>query len=137
MILFVQNPRSKFWSSLHFIYFVRLADKGKDSTSKLTLKYWSKRNSQVEPRYARPESEHLAPSNIIESFNVVAFMKSEARPTGMQLKREANLLTLFGLDTKYTVCLITSSCSRFFLINYYLSLFRKNHSVKFIHLARH
>ena len=41
-------------------------------------------------------------------------MKSEARPTGMQVKREANLLTLFGLDTKYTICLITSSCSRFF-----------------------
>ena len=33
--------------------------------------------------------------------------KSEARPTGVQLKRSAKLLTVIGLTTKHAVCRIT------------------------------
>ena len=33
--------------------------------------------------------------------------KSDARPTGVQLKREAKLLTVIGLTTKHADCRIT------------------------------
>ena len=33
-------------------------------------------------------------------------MESEARPTGMQLTREAKLLTVTGLNTKHADCRI-------------------------------
>ena len=36
-----------------------------------------------------------------------AIIKSEIRPTGVQLKRSAKLLTVIGLTTKYAVCRIT------------------------------
>ena len=35
-----------------------------------------------------------------------AIIKSEARPTGLQLKRAAKLLTVIGLTTKHAVCRI-------------------------------
>ena len=38
---------------------------------------------------------------------VRAIIKSEARPTGVQLKRSAKLLTVIGLTTKHAVCCIT------------------------------
>ena len=43
-----------------------------------------------------------------------AIITSEARPTGLQLKRSAKLLTLIGLTTKHAACLLATCCIRFF-----------------------
>ena len=43
------------------------------STAKPTLKRWSKRNSTVEPRWARPKTDHQAPVNFIESLGDLRF----------------------------------------------------------------
>ena len=43
---------------------------------------------------------------LISDFYVGAIIESEARPTGVQLKREAKLLTVIGLNTKHANCRI-------------------------------
>ena len=64
---------------------------------------------------------------------------SEARPTGVQLKRSAKLLTVIGLITKHTVCCIKLHVvSDAFVPNdYFPKLIRKiiatNNFLKFVH----
>ena len=41
-----------------------------------------------------------------EMLYVGAIIESDARPTGVQLKREAKLLTVIGLNTKHADCRI-------------------------------
>ena len=47
------------------------------------------------------------PSQMNWKFYARAIIKSEARPTGVLLKRSAKLLTVIGLTTKHAVCRIT------------------------------
>ena len=44
--------------------------------------------------------------DLISDFYVGAIIESDARPTGVQLKREAKLLTVIGLNTKHADCRI-------------------------------
>ena len=47
------------------------------------------------------------PSQLNWKLYAGAIIKSEAWPTGVQLKRSAKLLTVIGLTTKHAVCRIT------------------------------
>ena len=48
------------------------------STARPTPKRWSNRNTSFEPRgWARPKTDHRAPTNLIESVLVGAFIESE------------------------------------------------------------
>ena len=38
------------------------------STIRPTLKRWSKRNPTVEPRWARPKTDHQAPTSFVKRF---------------------------------------------------------------------
>ena len=51
----------------------------------------------------RQKSSGLKPTKI-NSF--MAIIESDAQPTGVQLKREAKLLTVIGLNTKHADCRI-------------------------------
>ena len=71
------------------------------------LEHWSKRKLTVEPRWAKQQTKKLRPQPTkINSFMSGAIIDSEARPTGVQLKRGAKLLTVLGLDTKHADCRI-------------------------------
>ena len=59
------------------------------------LEHWSKRKPTVEPRWAKQQTIYVG-----------AIIESDARPTGVQLKREAKLLTVIGLNTKHADCRI-------------------------------
>ena len=69
------------------------------TNSKPTLKRWSNRSPTTDPRWARPKTDHQAPANLTESFFAGVIIKSEAQPTGVQLKRSAKLLSVIGLPT--------------------------------------
>ena len=47
------------------------------------------------------------PSQLNWKLYAEAIIKSEARPTGLELKRSAKLSTVIGLTTKHAVCRIT------------------------------
>ena len=49
---------------------------------------------------------NLALSFYYRSKHVGAIIESDARPTGMQLKREAKLLTVIGINAKHADCRI-------------------------------
>ena len=67
------------------------------------LEHWSRRKPTVEPRWAKQQTKKLRPKPTkINSFK----SESDARPTGVQLKREAKLLTVIGLNTKHADCRI-------------------------------
>ena len=68
------------------------------------LKHWSKRELTLEPRWAKQRTKKLRP----QPTKINSFMAgpSDARPTGVQLKREAKLLTVIGLNTKHADCRI-------------------------------
>ena len=71
------------------------------------LEHWSKRKPTVEHRWAKQQTKKLWPKPTkINSFYVGAIIESDARPTGVQLKREAKLLTVIGLNTKHADCRI-------------------------------
>ena len=57
------------------------------------LEHWSRRKPTVEPRWAKQQTKKLRP----KPTKINSFMSgpslSDARPTGVQLKREAKLLT--------------------------------------------
>ena len=68
------------------------------------LDHWSKRKPTVEPRWAKQQTKKVRP----QATKINSFMSgpslSQARPTGVQLKREAKLLTVLGLNTKHADC---------------------------------
>ena len=65
--------------------------------------HWSKRKPTVEPRWAKEQTKKLRPKQTkINSF----IIESDARHTGVQLKREAKLLTVNVLNTKHADCRI-------------------------------
>ena len=70
------------------------------------LEHWSKRKPTVEPRWAKQQTKKLRP----QPTKINSFMSgpslSDARPTGVQLKREAKLFTVIGLNTKHADCRI-------------------------------
>ena len=69
------------------------------------LENWSKRKPTVEPQWAKQQTKKLRPKPTkINSFMPGAIIESDARPTGVQLKRETKLLT--GLNTKHADCRI-------------------------------
>ena len=69
------------------------------------IEHWSKRKPTVEPRWAKRQTKKLRPKPTkINSF--MAIIESDARPTGVQLKREAKLLTVVGVNTKHADCRI-------------------------------
>ena len=47
-----------------------------------------------------------ARTNLNKQLYVGAIIESDVRPTGVQLKREAKLLTMIGLNTKHADCRI-------------------------------
>ena len=57
----------------------------------------------VDPAKDRPSG----PSQLNWKLYAGVIIKSEARPTGVQLKRSAKMLTVTVLTTKHTVCRIT------------------------------
>ena len=61
-------------------------------------------------------------------YNAGAIIKSEARSTGVQLKRSAKLLTVTGLTTKHPVCRVRSSCCIWLFCNewFFFSLIDEN-----------
>ena len=94
--------------------------------SKPTLKRWSNRSPTVEPRWVRPTTDHQASANLTESrHKAEPIIKSEARPTGVQLKRSAKLLTVIGITAKHAVCRITFMLYPilFFFFFFFLSYF--------------
>ena len=71
------------------------------------LEHWSKRKPTVEPGWAKQQTKKLRPQPTkINSFISGAMTESDGRPTGVQLKREAKLLTVIGLNTKHADCRI-------------------------------
>ena len=71
------------------------------------LEHWSRRRPTVEPRWAKQQTKKLRPKPTkINSIYVGAIIESDARPTRVQLKREAKLLTVIGLNTKHADCRI-------------------------------
>ena len=50
-----------------------------------------------------------APTNLNNSisFKLGPIIESDARPTGMQLKRDAKILTVIGVATKHADCRVT------------------------------
>ena len=66
------------------------------------LEHWSRRKPTVEPRWAKQQTKKFRPKPIkINSFMSGPSLSLDARPTGVQLKREAKLLTVIGLSTKH------------------------------------
>ena len=73
----------------------------------IPLEHWSKRKPTVESLWAKQQTKELRPKPTkMNSFYVGAIIESDARPTGVQLKREAKLLTVIGLNTKHADCRI-------------------------------
>ena len=71
------------------------------------LEHWSKRKPTVEPLWATQKTKKLRPQPTkMNSFMFGAIIKSDARPTRVQLKMEAKLLTVIGLNTKHADCRI-------------------------------
>ena len=71
------------------------------------LEHWSRRKPTDEPRWAKQQTKKLRPKPTkINSFMSGSSLESDARPTGVQLKREAKLLTVIGLNTKHADCRI-------------------------------
>ena len=70
----------------------------------------AKQNQQLNPQWAKQQTKKKkkapAPTNWNKSLYVGAIIESDARPTGVQLKREAKLLTVIGLNTKHADCRI-------------------------------
>ena len=76
------------------------------STAGTTLKRWSKRNTTADPQWPTTKDKASSPNQLI-SLYVGAFIMSEDRPAGIQLKKTAKVLPLIGLTTKHAVCGIT------------------------------
>ena len=72
------------------------------------LEHWSKRKPTVEPRWAKQQTKKLRPqpTKINNFMSGPSSSESDARPTGVQLKREAKFLTVIGLTTKHADCRI-------------------------------
>ena len=73
------------------------------------LEHWSRRKPTVEPRWAKQQTKKLRPKPTkINSFmsGPSLSLTPDARPTGVQLKREEKLLTVIGLNTKHADCRI-------------------------------
>ena len=69
------------------------------------LEHWSKRKPTVEPRWAKQQTKKLRPKPTkINSF--MSGPSSSLTPDPVQLKREAKLLTVSGLNTKHADCRI-------------------------------
>ena len=68
--------------------------------------YWNtgaKENQQLNKK----QTKKLRPKPTkMNSFYVNAIIESDARPTGVQLKREAKLLTVIGLNITHADCRI-------------------------------
>ena len=60
----------------------------------------AKENQQLNPGGPSNRQKSSGPNH------VGAIIESDARPTGKQLKREVNLLTVIGLNTKHADCRI-------------------------------
>ena len=60
-----------------------ITEMNKTSTQQQDLTLEQHISQIVDPRWARPKTEHQAPSNVIESFYVGAIIKSEARLAGV------------------------------------------------------
>ena len=70
------------------------------------LEHWSRRKPTVEPRWAKQQTKKLRPKpNKIYSF-MSGPLSLTPDPPGVQLKREAKLLTVTGLNTKHVDCRI-------------------------------
>ena len=66
------------------------------------LEHWSKRKPTVEPRWAKQQTKKLRPKPTkIKSFMSGPLLSLTPDPTGVQLKREAKLLTVIGLNSKH------------------------------------
>ena len=52
------------------------------------------------------DNKAQTPTNLNKQLYVGAIIESDARPTGVQLKKEAKLLTMIGLNTKHADCRI-------------------------------
>ena len=88
------------------------------------LEHWSKRKPTVEPRWTKQQTKKLRPQPTkINTFFFGAIIESVARPTGVQLKREAKLLTVIGLNTKHADCRIIFMLSYTFVTydNFFLT----------------
>ena len=70
------------------------------------LEHWSRRKPTVEPRWAKQQTKKLRSKPTKINIYVGAIIESDARPTGVQLKREAKLLTVIGLNTEHADCRI-------------------------------
>ena len=73
------------------------------------LEHWSKRKTTAEPRWAKQQTKKLRPQQTKKKkkeLYVGVITESDARPTGVQLKKEANLLTVIGLKTRHADCRI-------------------------------
>ena len=66
-----------------------------------------------------------APTNQNKQFYVGAIIESDARPTGVQLKREAKLLTVTALTTKHADCRIIFMLYPILLYHMIIFLIRK------------
>ena len=68
------------------------------------LEHWSKRKQTVEPRWAKQQTKKLRP----KPTKINSFMSgpSSSLMPNPQLKREAKLLTVMGLNTKHADCRI-------------------------------
>ena len=65
------------------------------------------KKTTVEPRWAKQQTKKFQPKPTkINNFYVGDITESDARPTDVQLKREAKLLTVIGLYTEHADCRI-------------------------------
>ena len=98
-----------------------LIDESKQGTYKDSSLRWNKTSTQQQTNSEMLEQQtsnswtpvgptkdrSSGPSQLNWKLYAGAIIKYEARPTGMQLKRSAKLLTVIGLTTKHVVCRIT------------------------------
>ena len=76
------------------------------STAKQHWNAGATENQQLNP--GGPDQRQIIRPQLVNwKLYAGAIIKSEARPTGMQLKWSAKLLTVTGLTTKQAVCRIT------------------------------
>ena len=61
----------------------------------------AKENQQLNPGGPSNRQKSSGPNQLNKKLYVGAIIESDARPTGVQLKREAKLLTVIGLNTKH------------------------------------
>ena len=70
----------------------------------MKLNTGAKEIQQVNPYGPDKQPKHQAPTiSSIDKSLIGTVIESEVRPTGVQLKRKANLSTVIGLTTKHAV----------------------------------